>query len=262
MTHDNNADGAAGNACVGDRPGNALAVAERTFQLLIAGPCPLALDGRKVGHGQPARAVDLGELREALLAPAATDTLKDAVWAELVTRARTKDPAWVIGCVGVAMPGLKNVAARVLRSSPERLADDIVSELLTEFVAQLHGIDITRPHIAARLMLWARKGALRARARESRHLACTPEEMPSCPSGQDSDPVDLLLRAARQEIITPDMASLIIATRLDGVCLTDIAQDRGIAPSRLYRRRMNAEARLAAAIHAGDLSPTSDRIST
>ncbi|WP_344586521.1 hypothetical protein [Actinomadura vinacea] len=152
-------------------------MAERTFQLLIAGP--LALDGRKVGHGLPARAVGLGELREALLKPAATEALKDAVWAELVSRARTKDPAWVIGCVGVAMPGLKNVAARVLRSSPERLADDIGSELLTEFVAQLDGIDITRPHIAARLMLRARKGALRARGRESRHLPCASEEMPS-----------------------------------------------------------------------------------
>ena len=98
-----------------------------------------------------------------MLKTSASDELKDAAWRELIAKARTGDPVWVVGCVGVAMPGLKNTAARVIRSSPSRLIDDIVSELLTEFVAQLPRIDAERSHIAARLLLWAHKGALRAR---------------------------------------------------------------------------------------------------
>ncbi|WP_329521846.1 hypothetical protein [Spirillospora sp. NBC_01491] len=236
------------------RPGNALAVAERSFQLLITGPNPLAIDGRSVGHGLPARSVDLGELRTLLLGPAADDDLKDGAWADLVRRARVGDPAWVLGCVGVAMPGLKNTAARVLRSSPARFADDIVSELLIEFVAQLAQIDIGRPRIPARLMLWARKGALRARGREAFLVPCDPWELPDRADASGADPVTLLLDAARKKIITPAAAELIISTRLDGMSVQAIARDRRVPASKLYRQREAAETRLVAAIRDGDLS--------
>ncbi|MFC7730688.1 RNA polymerase sigma factor [Actinomadura keratinilytica] len=237
--------------CAGERAGNALAIADRTFHLLIAGPCPPAIDGRKVGHGLPARAIDLGELRTRLLDRAASDALKDAAWAELVWLARTGDPAWVVGCVGVALPGLKNIAGRVIRTSPARLADDIVSELLTEFVAQLARIDTGRPRIAARLLLWARKGAFRARGREARHVPCDPEEMPAGPAGCDADAVGVVVEAVRQEIISPAAASLIIATRLDGMSVQDFARERGVPADRLYKRRRAAEARLGAALRDG-----------
>ncbi len=102
----------------GERPGNALTVAERSFQMLTTGPGPLAVNGSAIGHGLPARTVDLRELRSLLLEKSASDDLKDAAWRELVHRARSGDPAWVVGCVGMAMPGLKSTAARVIRSSP------------------------------------------------------------------------------------------------------------------------------------------------
>ncbi|SEG26776.1 hypothetical protein SAMN04489712_104149 [Thermomonospora echinospora] len=246
----------------GERAGNALAIAERTFHLLIAGPRPLAIDGRKVGHGLPARAVDLGELRTRLLDRAASDALKDAAWAELVRLARTGDPAWVVGCVGVALPGLKNVAARVIRTSPARLADDIVSELLTEFVAQLARIDTGRPRIAARLLLWARKGAFRARGRETPYVSCDPDRLSVNGPGLDPNAMSLVVDAVKQQVISPDAASLIIATRLDGVSLQDFARERGVPADRLYKRRRAAEARLGAALRNGHVwAVTNDWIS-
>ncbi|MFI0354243.1 hypothetical protein [Actinomadura sp. 9N407] len=242
----------------GAQPGNALDVAARSFRFLITGPSPLAVDGRKLGHGLPPRQIDLGELLSLLLDRTATDALKDAAWVELIARARTGDPAWVIGCVGVAMPGLKNIAARLIRSSPTRFADDIVSELLTEFVAQLARIDTTRPNISARLMLWARKGALRALGWEARHLPRDPWELSSAPHvNKDTDPVLLLLDAVRREIITPAAASLIIATRLDAASVRDIAREQGISSDRLYRQRREAESRLVAAIRNGTLFASS-----
>ncbi|RAY12966.1 hypothetical protein DPM19_23470 [Actinomadura craniellae] len=240
-----------------DGHGNALAIAERTFKLLVTGPCPLAIDGREIGHGLPARPIDLDELKTLLLAPGTADTLKDAVWAELVHRARTGDPAWVVGCVGVAMPGLKNVAARVIRTSPARLAEDIVSELLTEFVAQLHRIDTGRPRIAARLLLWARKGAFRVRGREARHVPCDPGEMLVGPPLLDTDPMSLVIDAVRQGLITPAAATVVIETRLGGVSLQDFARGRGVPADRLYKQRRAAEARLVAAIRDGRLSALS-----
>ncbi|MFA1550748.1 hypothetical protein [Actinomadura chokoriensis] len=238
----------------GEYGDNALSVAERSFRLLTTGPNPLALDGRTVGHGLPARAIDLSELRTLLLETSASDELKDAAWRELVRRSRSGDPAWVVGCVGVAMPGLKSTAARVIRYSPSRLVDDIVSELLTEFVAQLARIDIERPHIAARLMLWARKGALRARGRDARHVPCDPSELPDHPPVSDVDPVVLLLEAARQGIITSAAAELINATRLDGLSVQRLAKDKGEPASRLYKQRQVAEVRLVDAIRDGRIS--------
>jgi hypothetical protein len=238
--------------------GNALSVAEKTFRLLITGPSPLAIDGEAIGHGLPARPVDLGELKERLLGRDASDAFKDAAWAELVFRARTDGPAWVIGCMGVAMPGLKNVAARVTRACPASLSEDIVSELVTEFVAQLARIDISRRNIAPRLLLWARKGALRARSRETRHVPVDPSDLAIASPAPATEPADLLADAVRQQIISASAAALIKATRLQGVPMADYASG-GAAPAKtLYKQRERAEARLATALRDGQVSAISD----
>jgi hypothetical protein len=237
---------------------NALAVAETTFRLLTTGPRPLAVDGRTLAHGLPGRDIDLAELRHLLLARTATRALKDAVWAELVTRARSGDPAWTVGCVGVAMPGLKLVAARVIKNRPawyiEAHIDDIVGELLTEFLTQLKRIDIHRPDIAARLMCWARKGALRIRSHERRDLPCDPATLPAAPVTSEATPESVLENAVRQGVITPLEASLICTTRLDRRTVPELARERGVPAHRLYRQRAAAETRLVNALHQGRIS--------
>ncbi|MGW5681358.1 hypothetical protein [Nonomuraea sp. NPDC003754] len=67
--------------------------------------------------------------------PPADDELKDAVWAYLMRRSQWDGPAWVIGCVGVAMPGLKNLPSHTTQGCPVHVIDDIVSEMVTNFVA-------------------------------------------------------------------------------------------------------------------------------
>ncbi len=51
---------------------------ETCFRLLSTGPACLALDGRRLGHGLPARRIPLGELRVLLQHPAATSELRRA----------------------------------------------------------------------------------------------------------------------------------------------------------------------------------------
>ncbi|MWA02759.1 hypothetical protein F8568_020745 [Actinomadura sp. LD22] len=254
MTNRKNQDQHIAGTTADTNTGRALNVAERSFQLLTTGPHPLAVDGRAIGHGMPARSVDLNELRTLLLAETASDELKDAAWRALVIRARMGDPAWVIGCVGVAMPGLKATAAQVIRTSPHGLIDDIVSEMLTEFVAQLARIDLHGPYIAARLMRWARKGAFRARCRATRELPTNPCELGERRSAPDVDLAVLVRDAARQGIITPQEAELIVATRLDGRTVQDLAQAWDVAAWRLYTGRQAAEAKLAVALRDGRVS--------
>ena len=60
---------------------------ETCFGLLTRGPTPLAIDGRRLGHGLPAGEIPLGELSVLLQHPAATLDLQHVVLAELVDRA-------------------------------------------------------------------------------------------------------------------------------------------------------------------------------
>src|SRR5262249_35639827 len=147
-------------------------------------------DGAAIGHGLPARPLDLAELRDLLLAPGASPALKDAAWLELVERSRNGGPDWVIGWVGGALTRPGSAAARVIRSCPVGLADreDIVSGLLIEFVAQLARVNTSRPYIAARLLLWAYKGGLRARNQATRQPPLDPHEMADTQTAPTQDP--------------------------------------------------------------------------
>ena len=69
--------------------------ADAAFRMLCACPQPLALHAAKVAAGLPDRPVPLDELRVLLLHPSTSARARNAVWAELVRRARAGDPAWI-----------------------------------------------------------------------------------------------------------------------------------------------------------------------
>ena len=79
--------------------------ADAAFRLLCAGPQPLALHASRLAAGLPDRLVPLDELRVLLLHPATSAGARNAVWAELVRRARAGDPAWTVGLAGIAHAG-------------------------------------------------------------------------------------------------------------------------------------------------------------
>ncbi|MFI6300165.1 hypothetical protein ACIBEJ_51845 [Nonomuraea sp. NPDC050790] len=140
------------------------------------------------------------------------------------------------------------------------MIDDIVSEIVTDFVAQLRRIDIDRPNILPRLLLWARKGALRVRARELASIeicAETPE-----PVALTAEPFMVLAEAVRCQVITPGEAKLINATRLEGQALRAYAARSEVPADRLYKRRRAAETRLARAIEEGQVSVSCDELAS
>src|SRR6266545_1095872 len=79
---------------------------ETCFRLLSTGPACLALDGRRLGHGLPARRIPLGELRVLLQHPAATSELRRADLQELVRDA-----------IGQQAPGAAHLALDLLQFS-------------------------------------------------------------------------------------------------------------------------------------------------
>jgi hypothetical protein len=79
---------------------------ETTFRLLATGPQPLALNGPVIGLRK--ESIGLWDLRSLLFHPATAVGVQRAALLELVRRARQRRGAWMIGLVGVLLPGLRD----------------------------------------------------------------------------------------------------------------------------------------------------------
>ena len=82
---------------------------ETTFRLLATGPQPLALNGHTIGLRR--ESIGLWDLRGLLFHPATDVGVQRAALVELVGRARQHRGAWMIGLVGVLLPGLREHGA-------------------------------------------------------------------------------------------------------------------------------------------------------
>jgi hypothetical protein len=227
---------------------------DTTFQLLVRGPRPLAVHGARIGHGLPRRPVPLGELRVMLLHPSMSYAARDAAWRELVDRARSGDPAWVIGAAGVALPALRQLAGR-LATDYDGDTHDLDAEMLTGFVQAIRDIDTSAGRIAARLCFAAYNAGRRLRRREAAHAGrrteLTESVRPPQPWGH---PDFVLARAVAAGVITRTAADLIGRTRLEHVPRSRAAADNGLSYTAARNQRRRGELRLARAIHDGGLS--------
>ncbi|MBV9141436.1 MAG: hypothetical protein JO115_11050 [Pseudonocardiales bacterium] len=224
---------------------NSLDVARDTFTWLVTGPRPLSIDGRRF-PGLPHRRVALDELRDRLLAYRCPQTTRDAVWAHLVRRSRSRGASWTVGAVGVALPALTSVAAQLSARFAGDPAD-VHAEVLRGFLTELPVIDLRRPRIMLRLR-WA--------AYRSGHAALsealggpTPTGL-GARSGPPTSPwghPDLVLaRAVAEGVLTRTEADLIGATRLEEIPLAEWARAHSAGLKTTYSTRERAERRLVA----------------
>jgi hypothetical protein len=231
-----------------------LDVAEATFLLLTAGPEPLSIDGAQIGLGLPARRIPLHELAAILMHPSCSFAASDTVWRLLIDRARTGGPAWVVGAVGVALPGLRAAARRLART----YTGDVQAEVLAGFLTALQQVKPGRPRVVQRLCstaLVTARAALRASEPARADVSGNPpgSTPPPAPIGH---PDFVLARAVTAGVIAAAEADLIGATRLEDVTLADYAQRHGKSYAAVRKARFRAEARLVAALRAGELSDT------
>lgn len=260
-----------------DAPLDPLDQAQAAFDLLVAGPDPLAVDGRGIGHGLPRRPIRLDELKSVLLHPSVGHAARDAAWVELVTRARSAPSrsAWVLGAVGVAMPGLRRAAGRLCRGGQARWTADVEGEMLAGFLLALQTTDLGEPGIAGRLCWAAYRAGHRLTVATGHAGDLSPDgvvaEQVVLPGPEEligggpysgrGDQVDgdqaesraLLARAVAEGLITEPAARLIARTRLDGVALSVAAAELGSSYAAARERRRRAEKRLAAAFGGADL---------
>jgi hypothetical protein len=233
-----------------------LDVLDASFRLLAAGPEPLAVHASRLAAGLPDRLVPVDELRVLLLHPATGGAARNAVWAELVRRARSGDPAWTVAVCGMALPGLRR-AAGALAAGYRCDPADLQAEVLAGFLAELRALDVDELEavpLASRLC-WAARRAGEKLARADAGWNARRRDL----EGHDKAPAaaaaghpDFVLAAAvRRGILTRAQAELIGRSRLEGVPLRVIAAEAGITHTALCNRRKRAETVLAAAIADG-----------
>ncbi|MPZ26484.1 MAG: hypothetical protein GEV12_08505 [Micromonosporaceae bacterium] len=230
----------------------AITQADTHFALLVCQPAPLAFDGRGI-DGLPDRMLPLDELRNILVA-GVPRPVQDAVWQRLAVAARSWGPAWVVGAVGVAVPGLTRMAARLSRGLPG-LAEDIDSEILAGFLHALRTEDLERPRLWLRLC-WAawRAGYAARRVEDTVELPADLHTGAGAPHRPYGHPDLLLGRAVAAGVITAAQADLIGSTRLGDVLVEQIAAEHGVAASVIRMRRKRAERTLVKALTRGELS--------
>jgi hypothetical protein len=242
------------STCTSDDFGpSPLDVVDTTFEALVCEPRPLALDGARLGHGLPPRLIPLGELRVMLLHPSMTYTARDAVWRELVHRARSSDPAWIVGAAGVALPALRQLAGQ-LAADYDGDTHDLDAEMLAGLVQAIREIDVSGQRIASRLCFAAFNAGRRLRRREAAHTGrraeLTESGRPPRPWGH---PDFVLARAVAAGVLTRTEAGLIGRTRLEDTPLAPVAAEYGLSYTAARSRRRRAEFRLARAIHDEEL---------
>jgi hypothetical protein len=231
----------------------ALSSAEKAFALLTCEPAPLVFDARPV-PGLPDTTLPLDELRRLLVFERYDSDTTDILWRQLARHAREWGSAWVVGAIGVALPALTHLAARISHGQA-RLADDVDSEVLAGFLHALRTTDLDKPRLWLR-MCWAawRAGAAVIKDDDSEELPLDLSSGSRSPRMPYGHPDLLLGRAAAAGLISDEAAELISATRFGDALMEHLAAEQGITASALRMRRRRAERVVAAAVTRGDLS--------
>lgn len=208
------------------------------------------VSGRAIGHGLPARAISVRELVEML--PSLEPAARDAVWRELIRLTRRVGEPWPTIAAGIALPGLRTAAGRLVRDydgDPE----DLDAELVAAFYEAITRAEVEGPMICAKLRAMTYNQVRRMRygattyATRTRGLDALPQaRAASAPCGHP----DLVLAASvRAGVITRQEAELIGSSRLEKASLSSVAKRIGMPPTTAWCRRKAAETRLAAWIN-------------
>ncbi|MEV5896676.1 hypothetical protein [Nonomuraea fuscirosea] len=225
-----------------------LNIAERVFQLLAGATAGPSLDGRTLSPELPQHQLPLTELRELLTARRFPVAARDAVWHELVTRAREEGPQWLMGAVGMALPTLRRICGQLSLYQLIGRPEAIESTVLSAFVAAVKKIDIDRPNILPRMSAAARRAGERARQKaEAGTTAPSGNTHFGQPAPAWADPILVLADAIGMEILGGLDPKLIERIRPTGQALAESA-----APVKGHQQR---ESISAEAVVAGDLEP-------
>ena len=245
-----------------------LQLAGVAFDALTSQPRLLSLDCTALAGdagqdlGLPDGPVLLSTLRAWLLEHADNHPAVNAVWRELIRRAR-RDREWQLAALGMAMPRLVRQAgelARDFRGDPADIDAAMVEGFLRALTRRVHP---SGKGLHAKLCWAAYRAGYDVRYADAdvlyRDDLDTEPDAPHRGYGH----VDLLLaRAVALDVIDRDEADLIADTGLEYYPIEDLAERAGEPVDTLHRRRLRAGRRLAGALAEGYLSggPVSEAV--
>lgn len=171
---------------------------------------------------------------------------RDAVLCALLRQAG-KDPIAGQVVLVAILPGMKNLAGRVLVDARER--EELWSALLACAWELIRSYPVQRRprRVAANLLLDCLRQTLRALAGARPQVTSFASRALAGPDPFDTDERDvdaLLAEATAAGAISSEEAELILATRIDGVLLSVLARSQRVRFDTLKHRRYRAERRL------------------
>ena len=244
-------------------PRSPFACVDTAFTALTIGPAPLTVDGDRLDsqQGLPTGPITLPALRDWLRAHPTAWRARDAVWRDLILRARLDGPAWVVAATAFALPGLVTAAAALTGAGWAGDPDDVDAEVLTGFLTALRdGVDLSRPAPYASLCRAGWRAGL-ALVRQQRdflpvddveHAAAT-SRTPKPPWGHP----DLLVRRAVVLGLVDACDELpYVEVRLGRRAIEPIAARLGLTADSLRMRLSRIDTRIAWALADGLLTGT------
>jgi hypothetical protein len=247
-----------------DWPDSPLDAVDAAFATLTCDPEPLSLDLDQLfdpvadDSGLPSGVIALPVLRRWLLRHPRAYAVRDAVWRELILRARLDGPAWVIAATALAMPALRRYAGQ-LHTGWAGDAYDLDAEVLTGFLTALRDrVDLARPAPYAALCKAAWRAGHELRRRDGAE-AIPVEDLehvtgPRTPKRPYGHPDLLVRRAVQLGIIDACDEQPYIDLRLGRRAVEPIAARLGIAVDTLRRRVERIDERIADALAEGMLT--------
>ncbi|WP_432003358.1 hypothetical protein [Streptomyces sioyaensis] len=251
------------------RPGgrSPLQAVEESFLALATAAQPLALPAHLICEEPEQAVLPVDQVRSRLAHAATSAALREQTWREVVCRAQRLGDPWDIVAVGMTVPVLHRMLARlacpahVERAEVEQEALAAVSTALS--TVDVNIADVARELFAAadravhRLVYAARRRVERETGQEAVHLGrlARPMAQTGCQaaslslgrgSGQAKDEYAVLVRAVSAHVVGIAEAQLIARTRLEGEPMQRLADERGVSVRQLYRHRAAAEQHLAA----------------
>ncbi len=227
----------------------------RYFHLIVKEPTKLLFDAS--GYpGLPQQPINPAALKKLLLSDEVSPATVDAVWRDLVHRARRPKPEgdeWTVVAIGVAVPGLK-CAAGALAYGWHGDTSDIDAAMLDAFAHRLRTLDVDAPRVLGKLLDAAIRAGAKARAAEGdRDLIRVDQAWSRAPMRPWDHPDWVLHRAVAAGVIDRTEARLIGDTHLEEQPLSAVAAALRLDVRLASDWRWKACLRLRDAIAAGEL---------
>ncbi|MCZ0972493.1 hypothetical protein O1L55_15955 [Streptomyces albulus] len=207
------------------------------------------------------------QIRSRLAHAATSPTLRQHTWSEVVRRAQRLGDPWDLVAVGMTVPVLRRMLARL--ACPTHLERaEVEQEALAAVTSAVSTVDVETVDVARELFATADRAvnrlvyAARRRVEQETHqavhlsrltrstaqAACQATSL-EAGSGEARNEYAVLARAVSAHAVGVAEAQLIARTRLDGEPMQLLADERGVSVRQLYRHRAAAEQQLAAYLH-------------